>query len=402
MSARPAGITALSFFFGFGATMCGLATFMLLVPGTPLDRLWQLNPGAKQGFAAMGISASFLLIAVCAACITAAAVGLWRCRTFGYRTALSILTVNMIGDTVNFVVAHDWRTLIGLPVATSMITYLVKKRSVFFLLITALALLCSATSASAQWMGKQTGCYADSIVANPNRPTVANPADITQYGVLELEYGFDRFWPEPRTRQTSLGGLLKFAVLCDVELRWTTTSFISQTDPSGTNRSFGDNWLGPQVRLYRQTKRIPTLSISYAVKIPSASTEGGLGSGFVDHQFTVLVSKDIAKIHFDFNATEFWIGRPGGFDKNQQLNLAFSRTIHGPLQFTGEFWGQTRLNPVTPGFASSLWALSYTVVPRLVIDGGFEAGLTSGGPHRHAFFGATYSISNLYRAMHHK
>ena len=29
------------------------------------------------------------------------------------------------------------------------------------------------------------------IVANPNRPTVADPADITQYGVLELEYGFD-------------------------------------------------------------------------------------------------------------------------------------------------------------------------------------------------------------------
>lgn len=41
-------------------------------------------------------------------------------------------------------------------------------------------------------MGKQTGCYADSIAANPNRPTVANPADITQYGVVELEYGWDR------------------------------------------------------------------------------------------------------------------------------------------------------------------------------------------------------------------
>ncbi len=39
-------------------------------------------------------------------------------------------------------------------------------------------------------MGKQTGCYADSMAANPNRPTVANPADITQYGVLELEYGW--------------------------------------------------------------------------------------------------------------------------------------------------------------------------------------------------------------------
>ena len=32
------------------------------------------------------------------------------------------------------------------------------------------------------------------IVANPNRPTVADPADITELGVLELEYGWERDW----------------------------------------------------------------------------------------------------------------------------------------------------------------------------------------------------------------
>jgi hypothetical protein len=249
-----------------------------------------------------------------------------------------------------------------------------------------------------QWMEKQTGCYADAIVANPNRPTVANPADITQYGVLELEYGWDRTWPEPEVHQTSAGGLLKFGMLCDVELRWSTTSFLSQSDASGTHRSFGDNWLGPQIRLYRQTERVPTLAFAYAAKIPSASTESGLGSGRVDHAFTFLASKDIARVHFDFNVTEFLIGRQNsaGFDQNQQLNLAFSRTIHGGLQFTGEFYGDTRLNSTTPGFASSLWALTYTITPRVVIDGGFEAGLTSGGPHRHGFAGITYSIANLY------
>jgi outer membrane putative beta-barrel porin/alpha-amylase len=252
--------------------------------------------------------------------------------------------------------------------------------------------------AFAQWMGKQTGCYADSIAANPNRPTVANPADITQYGVLELEYGWDRVWPGGGDRQTSFGGLLKFGLLCDLELRWTTTSYVWQTDANGTHSGVGDNWIGPQIRIYRQTKRVPTLSFGYAVKIPSASAQEGLGSGRVDHAFTFLASKDIAHIHFDFNATQFLIGRPNatGFDQNQQLNLAFSRFIRGKLEFTGEFYGDTALNQATPGFASSLWALTYTVTPRLVIDGGFEAGLTSGGPHRHAFVGATYSIANLY------
>jgi hypothetical protein len=271
--------------------------------------------------------------------------------------------------------------------------------------ITLLAvLLITSSPARAQWIGKQTGCYADSMVANPNRPTVANPADITQYGVLELEYGWDRIWPDAGVHQTTLGGLLKFAVLCDVELRWTTNSFLSQTDATGAHHTFGDNWLGPQVRVYRQTKRVPTLAFSYAAKIPSASTEDSLGTGRVDHSFTFLASKDIKGFHFDFNATHFWIGRPGtsGFDQNDQLNLAFSRPIHGGLGFTGEFYGDTQLNQNTPSFTSSLWALTYTINPRLVIDGGFEGGLTSGGPHRHVFAGLTCSIANLYSGWRRK
>jgi hypothetical protein len=259
------------------------------------------------------------------------------------------------------------------------------------------SLIASAPS-WAQWIGKQTGCYADSIRANPNRPTVADPADITQYGVLELEYGWDRTWPEEGVHQTSLGGLLKFGILCDVELRWTTTSFLSQTDVGGTHRGFGDNWIGPQVRIYKQTRRWPTLAFSYSTKIPSASTEDRLGTGRVDHSLTFLASKDIAGVHFDFNATHFWIARESalGFDHNDELNLAFSRIIRGRLGFTGEFYGETQLNRTTPSFVSSLWALTYTIHPRLVIDGGFEGGLTSGGPHRHVFAGFTYSIGNLY------
>jgi hypothetical protein len=258
--------------------------------------------------------------------------------------------------------------------------------------------LATTKSAVGQWMGKQTGCYADSIVANPNRPTVSNPSHVTQYGVLELEYGWDRLWREENVHQASVGGLLKFGLLCDVELRWNTTSFLSQTDPSGTHRTFGDNWLGSEIRFHRQTTYLPTMAFSYAFKIPSSSTENGLGTGRADHSITLGASENIAHFNLDFNFTQFLVGRPNasGFDENQQLALAFSRTIHGGLQFVGEFYGQTQLNKTTSGFASSLWALTYTVVPRLVIDGGFEVGLTSGGPHRHAFFGATYSIANLY------
>lgn len=268
----------------------------------------------------------------------------------------------------------------------------------YSLLIGLVTCLTQAQVAFGQWIGRQTGCYANSIIANPNRPTISNPAHVTQYGVLELEYGWDHLWLETASTQSSLAGLLKFGLFCDIELRWNTTSFITQTDSTGTHVSFGDNWLGSEVRFHKQTERLPTMAFSYAFKIPSANTEHGLGTGRVDHSFAFGASESIAGFNFDFNVTRFLIGRPGasGFDQNQQLALAFSRTIHGRLQFDGELYGATELNESTPGFASSLWALTYTIKPRLVIDAGFEGGITSSGPHRHAFFGLTYSIANLY------
>jgi hypothetical protein len=263
----------------------------------------------------------------------------------------------------------------------------------------AMALMLSLVShpALAQWMGKQTGCYKEPITANPNRPTVTNPAHVTQYGVLELEYGYDHYWPEPGVTQNALNGLLKFGLLCDVELRWSTTSYYSQTDSTGTHSTFGDNWPGTEVRVHRQTRFLPTLALTYAFKIPTASTQDGLGSGRMDHSFGLGVSESVTGFTLDFNYTEFLIGTaPSGFDRNQQTALAVSHALYRKLQFAGEVYGQTQLNPATPGYASSLWALTYAISPRLVVDGGFEAGLTDGGPHRHVFFGVTYSIANLY------
>ena len=270
-------------------------------------------------------------------------------------------------------------------------------RALSIRLVAMLWCVAGAIPAVGQWMGKQTGCFADSIDANPNRPTVSNPAHVTQFGVLELEYGLDRTRPEKGISQTSGNGLLKFGLLCDVELRWNTTSFVTQTNPTGTHSTFGDNWLGTEIRFHRQTTWLPTMAFGYSFKIPSAATENGLGSGRVDHSFTFGASETVAHFNFDFNFTEFLIGQSSaGFDQNQQLALAVSHVLHKQLQFAGEVYGQTQLNHETPGFASSLWALTYTLSPRLVVDGGFEAGLTSGGPHRHAFGGITYSIANLY------
>jgi hypothetical protein len=112
-----------------------------------------------------------------------------------------------------------------------------------------------------------------------------------------------------------------------------------------------------------------------------------------------LASKDIARFHLDFNATQLLIGRADapGFDQNRQINLAFSHPLRHSFQFTGELDGDTQLNQHNPGFASSLWALTYGISPRLVLDVGTELGLTAGGPRRKVFAGATYAIGKLHK-----
>jgi len=127
---RPISIALISLFFVFGAFASGLAAFMLLLPSTPLDALWRLNPHARDGLAPMGLWAVFLMSVVCVAC-AATALGLWHRRRWGYWAAISILAINLLGDTINAIALRDCRTLIGLPIAGFLIAYLLRKRTAF-------------------------------------------------------------------------------------------------------------------------------------------------------------------------------------------------------------------------------------------------------------------------------
>ncbi len=123
----PAGIKLLSVFFGFGAAMCLLTIVMLLFPGSPLDSLWKLNPDAHVAFQSLGKLSILLMLIVGAACALAS-IGLAKRARWGIPLALGILIVNLIGDSLNALLRHDWRTLIGLPIAGAMIAYLLSVR----------------------------------------------------------------------------------------------------------------------------------------------------------------------------------------------------------------------------------------------------------------------------------
>ena len=123
----PAGIKLLSVFFGFGAAMCLLTIVMLLFPGSALDSLWRLNPDAHAAFQKIGKLSILLMLIVGAACALAS-IGLAKRALWGIPLALGILIVNLIGDSLNALLRHDWRTLIGLPIGGAMIAYLLSVR----------------------------------------------------------------------------------------------------------------------------------------------------------------------------------------------------------------------------------------------------------------------------------
>ncbi len=118
-------IRLVALFFAFGATMCALTIVLLLLPGTPLDSLWGLNPDAHSAFQSFG-TWSVLLMAVLGAGCASAAFGLWQRARWGIRLALIILLLNIIGDLFNALVRREYRALIGLPIGGAMIFYLAR------------------------------------------------------------------------------------------------------------------------------------------------------------------------------------------------------------------------------------------------------------------------------------
>ena len=116
-------LKALSAFFVLGALAAGLSCLTLMIPGTPLDIVWTVNPEGHAGLGRLGILGPLLMACVSLACLLAAR-GLWIKAPWGRTMAIGILTVNLIGDLTSAAVRGDPRPLIGLPVAGAMIAYL--------------------------------------------------------------------------------------------------------------------------------------------------------------------------------------------------------------------------------------------------------------------------------------
>lgn len=254
----------------------------------------------------------------------------------------------------------------------------------------------ATTAAFAQEEQAPASCNATEIAAAPTRPTVTTSTATTQCGVLEADYGLTSFLPGDDTHQEVLGGSLRYGITPRIDFRWGVDNMHSYYGAGTHLLGTGDNWLGGRVRLTSEKQTWASTAFMYTIKLPTASVADGFGTGFTDHSFTVIASKDIRKWHFDFNTIETLAGRPvSGFDTNNTLALAAAHPLKGKWGAVYEAWGQTELNAVNPAFASNLVGFTYNLSERTVFDSGVDLGITPDAPRARLLLGVTYAIGNL-------
>jgi Putative MetA-pathway of phenol degradation len=233
----------------------------------------------------------------------------------------------------------------------------------------------------------------------PSRPTVSNPAEFQRPGVLQLEYGYNANLRAPGVsleQDTPLA--LRFAVNRRVLLEFDEDSPFSQTNGRRRTTGAGDIELGIQVVLQHEKESRPGVAFAYFVKLPSASSTKGLGTGRVDHALTGLVSKSLRGTTIDFNFTYLVAGRTisSGHDSSGQAALALARPVSKKFGVEGEISGSSRQDQ-QPGSLFALGAVTYQVNRRLILDTGMRFGLTEEVPRVGFFAGITVGIADLYK-----
>jgi hypothetical protein len=121
----PRGRTTIGIFLLLGAVMASLAGATLLWRGTAFDRMWTLNPRAYKELAPLGkvVRIPFLMLGVL---LAVACMGWFKRRVWGWRLAVAIIAIQVMGDLVNAFRGDVVRGGIGFVIAGALLVYLLR------------------------------------------------------------------------------------------------------------------------------------------------------------------------------------------------------------------------------------------------------------------------------------
>jgi hypothetical protein len=119
------GIKAVGIFLFLGAVMAALAGITLSWRDTALDRIWTLNPRAHYELAPLGKPIGLLFLFLAAALAIAGAGWLKR-RRWGWRLAVVIIAIQILGDITNVFSGRIIQGVVGVTIAGALLFYMTR------------------------------------------------------------------------------------------------------------------------------------------------------------------------------------------------------------------------------------------------------------------------------------
>jgi hypothetical protein len=227
--------------------------------------------------------------------------------------------------------------------------------------------------------------------ANPGRPTVSTPATLTPTGYLQFETGLSAASHSPEfTSRFAPSEVMKFSVHPRLEFLASSEPFVHSRVAGQSANGVAEVFLGAQAVVGPGEAAKPTLAVSYFHRVyDGGAPEFDFGSPV--NSVLLLASADVKGFHYDANAmfNELTQGnvRRGQFGQS----LTISHPLKGKFTLSSEIWHFTQ--PFLRGNAiGNLWAVSYAARKTLVLDVGFNHGLTGTSTRWEAFIGFTYLL----------
>jgi hypothetical protein len=247
-----------------------------------------------------------------------------------------------------------------------------------------------------KWKEETDPCLHVPAVSNPTRPNWDGGASTTQCGILEVDFGWMRQPMGGGVHQWSLMSSVRFGITPKLDLRWALESHVSQGGGASAPQSgVGDQWANLTYRFHEQSPRMPAMAFSYGAEIPTASPSI-FGNGITDHQFVLIASRDIRKIHLDFD-TVGELSRDAGQQGGAiDFGMMMTRQLNKKLAWTVESYGGSQTG-TTDRLGAVQSGLSFAVRPWLVMDAAYVKPFTDGSPQQQLMFGITYATRPFFK-----
>jgi hypothetical protein len=281
--------------------------------------------------------------------------------------------------------------------------------------------------------------------ANPARPTITNPATLTPVGYLQFEQGYLGSLNSPHTSsQHGLNQSAKITVHPRVMLEVQSQPFaVSKATPgSASSNDAGDVLAGAQVILWNPpdntdediTKDIhrhayvrsalPTIAFTWLERVHAGSAAdidlgsqdrtalflfSGHAPGLdVHYDINIIASQQSGDVPSSANPALLHHIRRGQFAQTFSVDRPF---LNPNLQWSAEIYHFTQplvastskgVSIARANLVGALLAISYQLRPELVLDTGFEHGITSTSTQWQFFAGFTYLLPHRLWPAHAK